>query len=74
MRPAELGKPRPEHQKTRSNVEHMIEQCMTNMERQSEKISNVESSEDEILEARESYAAMVAKLERLAGGTNPAEA
>lgn len=74
VRPSELGKPRPEIQKTRSNVEHMIEQCMTNMERQQEKINNVESSDDEIVEARQSYEAMVNKLERLAGGTNPAEA
>ena len=74
VRPAELGKPRPEMQKSRSNVEHMIEQCLANMERQQEKISNVESSEEEILEARQSYQDMVNKLERLAGGTNPAEA
>jgi hypothetical protein len=74
VRPAELGKPRPEMQKTRSNLEHMIEQCLANMERQQEKIDNVESSEEEIMEARESYEAMVNKLERLAGPGNPGEA
>jgi hypothetical protein len=73
-RPAQMGKPRPEMQKSQSNVEHMIEQCLANMERQQEKIDNVESSEEEIMEARESYEAMVNKLERLTGPTNPGEA